>query len=74
MKNEETITGWMARDKNRALYLYCPGKPTRAAKAFYGDVEGQVMYFGKQLLPFVTWGNSPVKVKMTIEEVEESNH
>lgn len=72
MKQTETIEAWVARDRNGELY-YFHEKPLRAIDmGFFMDRNcGDSNEMPSHLFPSIAFGNSPKKVKVTIELEEE---
>lgn len=63
---EKTIEGWVARDKNGLLHLYC--EPPRRGDTIWFPVNELYMAIDQSLFPSVIWESEPKKVKITIEE------
>lgn len=57
---------WIARNKNGSLYLYeC--EPVKYSDCFDARIGYWAILLSPQDFLEVTWENSPVKVKLTIE-------
>lgn len=67
-KQTVTIDAWVARDKNAFLSIHNK-KPTLINEAEWVSVG--FLYIDPTNFPFVTFENSPKKVKITIELEEE---
>ena len=62
------MTMWIARDRNKALYIY-NSKPIRETEAcFYPNKSDNTMlYIDERLLPEVTFENSPQEVEIKLK-------
>ena len=61
-------TLWIARDKSKALWIYCD-KPIRFENSF--DTETGIepkMWLNDEDFPEVTWENSPQQVELKLKE------
>jgi len=58
---------WVARDKSRQLFMY-ENKPKKGFYCFT-DFQGAIYHMPSNMLPEVTWENSPKEVKSIKIEV-----
>lgn len=64
----ESITGWIARDRNGDLNLF-EAVPYRDRKGGYWMNKTGTMYYSlpASFFPELEWGSEPIYVKQTIE-------
>lgn len=64
MKQSTENVLWIARDKNKSLYLY-DKKPFRREVHFYAENDAWACYLDSSLYPEVTFENSPKQLILT---------
>ena len=65
------MKGWIARDKDNELYFF-DQEPLRYGEVWNADFSASVMCLDGFLLSHsIGWGDEPVKVEITMEEVAE---
>jgi len=77
VNSEETvISGWVARDSNESLYLFCL-KPKRVRYLRSGDgvwMSRTVEKLDPTLFPDLTWESDPIEVELTIKRKNNGNN
>lgn len=63
-QEESVLDLWIARDKDYEYLNLFYGKPSQLWVHFCGDILKRLDY---ETFPEITWDNSPVKLKVTIE-------
>lgn len=58
---------WLARDKNKELYIY-KTKPIKISDKYFISKEGDKRYVDKGPFSEVTFENSPVEIELKIKK------